>query len=524
MGLLEPPLQISCVMGVIGGIRPTARNLAHMAEQVPEGVAHEWGVIGISRDQWTLVAAALTLGRQRARRPGGQLLPARRRDGALQRRPRRAGAADGRGRRAAAGDGRRGAASGWDCERGARRHPRARPLAAAAGRLLLGAAGRLRRRRAQGRGHGVGDYVRWAPPHYEGAEESAGSALFLALNRNKRSIRINLKSEERARGAAAARARVRRAGGGVPARRDGPPRRRLRAAARGEPRARLLRDHRLRAGRPLPRPLRPRHELPRPRRAARADRRARRAAGAGRGPDRRPRRRRADGRGRDPGGAARARALGRGPARRRLDGRRRAVVARDGRGADAGRGRRAAARRARAGRRARVLPALPLQRRLGDAGRARAEVLAGVLPRRRPRGPDRAPARPERVRDAARGRGDLREPHARRVGGVRGRARLLPGAGAGPRRGARLGARARARDGGRDRPARRRAPGAAARRPGQALAHAGRPARAPGPALGQDTEAVLAALGYAAEEIAGLVESGAVAGPAGASVRGSFMG
>jgi alpha-methylacyl-CoA racemase len=42
---------------------------------------------------------------------------------------------------------------------------------------------------------GMGDYVRWAPPHYEGAEESAKSALFLALNRNKRSIRINLKEE-----------------------------------------------------------------------------------------------------------------------------------------------------------------------------------------------------------------------------------------------------------------------------------------------------------------------------------------
>jgi uncharacterized protein (DUF849 family) len=61
MGLLEPPVQISCVMGVTGGIRPTARNLAHMAEQVP-AVPHEWGVIGISRDQWSLVAAALTLG------------------------------------------------------------------------------------------------------------------------------------------------------------------------------------------------------------------------------------------------------------------------------------------------------------------------------------------------------------------------------------------------------------------------------------------------------------------------------
>ena len=61
MGALHPPLQVSCVMGVTGGIRPTARNLAHMAEQVPD-VPHEWGVIGVSRNQWTLVAAALALG------------------------------------------------------------------------------------------------------------------------------------------------------------------------------------------------------------------------------------------------------------------------------------------------------------------------------------------------------------------------------------------------------------------------------------------------------------------------------
>ena len=41
---------------------------------------------------------------------------------------------------------------------------------------------------------GLGDYVRWAPPHFEGAEQSAGSALFLSLNRGKRSIRVDLKS------------------------------------------------------------------------------------------------------------------------------------------------------------------------------------------------------------------------------------------------------------------------------------------------------------------------------------------
>ena len=60
MGVLEAPLHIDCVMGVVGGVRPTARNLAAMAAEVPDG--SHWGVIGISREQWQLVAAALTLG------------------------------------------------------------------------------------------------------------------------------------------------------------------------------------------------------------------------------------------------------------------------------------------------------------------------------------------------------------------------------------------------------------------------------------------------------------------------------
>jgi alpha-methylacyl-CoA racemase len=42
---------------------------------------------------------------------------------------------------------------------------------------------------------GMGDYIRWSPPYVEGAADSAKSALFLSLNRNKRSIRIDLKSE-----------------------------------------------------------------------------------------------------------------------------------------------------------------------------------------------------------------------------------------------------------------------------------------------------------------------------------------
>jgi 3-keto-5-aminohexanoate cleavage enzyme len=60
MDVLHEPLHVDLVMGVTGGIPPTARNLAMMADNVPAG-AH-WGVIGISRVQWMLVAAALTLG------------------------------------------------------------------------------------------------------------------------------------------------------------------------------------------------------------------------------------------------------------------------------------------------------------------------------------------------------------------------------------------------------------------------------------------------------------------------------
>jgi 3-keto-5-aminohexanoate cleavage enzyme len=64
MGLLEEPLQISLVMGVNGGIRPNARNVGFMSEQIPGGAEGQnaWQVIGISRDQWRLLGASLTLG------------------------------------------------------------------------------------------------------------------------------------------------------------------------------------------------------------------------------------------------------------------------------------------------------------------------------------------------------------------------------------------------------------------------------------------------------------------------------
>jgi uncharacterized protein (DUF849 family) len=61
MGVLHAPLHADFVMGVTGGIRATARNLAAMADNLPDVDAH-WGVIGISRVQWTMIAAALSLG------------------------------------------------------------------------------------------------------------------------------------------------------------------------------------------------------------------------------------------------------------------------------------------------------------------------------------------------------------------------------------------------------------------------------------------------------------------------------
>ncbi len=60
MGLIEAPYHFSFIMGVLGGIPATARHLSFQAENVPAG--SRWKVIGISRDQWKLCMAALSLG------------------------------------------------------------------------------------------------------------------------------------------------------------------------------------------------------------------------------------------------------------------------------------------------------------------------------------------------------------------------------------------------------------------------------------------------------------------------------
>jgi 3-keto-5-aminohexanoate cleavage enzyme len=60
MGVLRPPYQFSLIMGVLGGIPGTTRHLVDQVDSLPPG--SNWQVIGISLNQWPLVAAAITMG------------------------------------------------------------------------------------------------------------------------------------------------------------------------------------------------------------------------------------------------------------------------------------------------------------------------------------------------------------------------------------------------------------------------------------------------------------------------------
>jgi len=60
LGSLGPPYQFSLVMGVLGGIPGTTRNLVHQVGSLPAG--SHWQVIGIGLNQWPLLAAGIALG------------------------------------------------------------------------------------------------------------------------------------------------------------------------------------------------------------------------------------------------------------------------------------------------------------------------------------------------------------------------------------------------------------------------------------------------------------------------------
>jgi 3-keto-5-aminohexanoate cleavage enzyme len=60
LGILRPPFQFSLIMGVLGGIPGTTKNLVQQVDALPDGSF--WQVIGIGRQQWPLAAAAVTMG------------------------------------------------------------------------------------------------------------------------------------------------------------------------------------------------------------------------------------------------------------------------------------------------------------------------------------------------------------------------------------------------------------------------------------------------------------------------------
>ncbi len=60
MGVLRPPYQFSLIMGVLGGIPGTTRHLVNQVDSLPED--SHWQVIGIGLNQWSLAAAAITMG------------------------------------------------------------------------------------------------------------------------------------------------------------------------------------------------------------------------------------------------------------------------------------------------------------------------------------------------------------------------------------------------------------------------------------------------------------------------------
>ena len=107
MGLLAEPLQrLAGDRASTAASGPTRGTSRFMADQIPGGPEgpNNWQVIGISRDQWRLIGAALALGGNvRAGLEDNLYLPERR-DGEVQRRADREGPPDGRGRRPPPGD------------------------------------------------------------------------------------------------------------------------------------------------------------------------------------------------------------------------------------------------------------------------------------------------------------------------------------------------------------------------------------------------------------------------------------
>lgn len=60
LGLIPKNACYSLVMGVLGGVPATTKNLVHLVESLPREA--DWQVIGIGHVQWPMLAAGITLG------------------------------------------------------------------------------------------------------------------------------------------------------------------------------------------------------------------------------------------------------------------------------------------------------------------------------------------------------------------------------------------------------------------------------------------------------------------------------
>ncbi|HEX7973833.1 MAG TPA: 3-keto-5-aminohexanoate cleavage protein [Anaerolineales bacterium] len=59
LGVLSPPYQFSLILGVLGGIPASVKNLVHQVDQLPPG--SHWQAIVIGARQWELLATAVAL-------------------------------------------------------------------------------------------------------------------------------------------------------------------------------------------------------------------------------------------------------------------------------------------------------------------------------------------------------------------------------------------------------------------------------------------------------------------------------
>jgi uncharacterized protein (DUF849 family) len=63
-GLVEPPIFLQTIMGVMGGIGAHVEHLAHMKSTADRllGDAYEWSVLGAGRDQFNMITASAVMG------------------------------------------------------------------------------------------------------------------------------------------------------------------------------------------------------------------------------------------------------------------------------------------------------------------------------------------------------------------------------------------------------------------------------------------------------------------------------